>query len=289
MRPKLARPDQLTADIASRQQGVVTIAQLYRAGLTPDAVKHRVRTGRLHRIHRGVYAVGHAELGRKGRWKAATLAMGDGATLSHRSAAELWALLGPRSGAVDVSIPRRAGRARRAGIRLHRSMSLTDAMTTVRHGIRVTRPHRTLSDLRRAVGPEELRDAIRAAEIAGLPIGDYGRLIQRTRSELELRFLHLIRRAGLPEPEVNVRVGPYLVDFLWRPQRLIVETDGDRYHRGLLASAEDNSRDDRLRALGYEVLRFGSRDVAKRPNAIVSLLDGRLIGTGAPRTRPRRP
>ena len=100
MRPKLARPDQLTADIASRQQGVVTIAQLYRAGLTPDAVKHRVRSGRLHRIHRGVYAVGRAELGRKGRWKAATLAMGDGATLSHRSAAELWALLGPRSGPV---------------------------------------------------------------------------------------------------------------------------------------------------------------------------------------------
>ena len=88
---------------------------------------------------------------------------------------------------------------------------------------------------------------------------------------------------------MNVRVGPYLVDFLWRPQRLIVETDGDRYHRGLLASAEDNSRDDHLRALGYEVLRFGSREVAKRPNAIASLLDGRLIGAGAPRTRPRRP
>jgi very-short-patch-repair endonuclease len=293
MRPKLAHPDQRVALVAARQHAVVGLDQLYRAGLTPDAVKHRVRSGRLHRIHRGVYALGRAELTLKGRWKAATLALGDGAALSHRSAAELWGMFAPRSGSIDVTVRSRTGRARRAGIRLHRSFSLTGAVTTPRDGIAVTRPQRTLTDLRRVVAADELRDAIRAAEIAGMPIGDYAKLTERTRSELELRFLYLVRRRRLPEPEINVRVGPYLVDFLWRSQRLVVETDGERFHRGELAAAEDRARDDQLRAFGFEILRFGRREVMQEPHAVAALvrarLEGRGIGAGAPKTRPSRP
>lgn len=276
MRPLVAHPDQVIARIAARQHGVITLEQLYGAGLTPDAVKHRVRMGRLFRIHRGVYALGRADLSSKGTWKAATLALGDGTLLSHRSAAELWGFLVPRTGCIDVTVRRRSGRARRPGLRVHRAPLLTDALTTARDGIPVTTPQRTLIDLRRVVAPAELRDAIRAAEIAGRPVGDLGKLTQRTRSELELRFLQVLRRRRIPEPEVNVRVGPFLVDFVWRQQRLVVETDGERFHRGELAAAEDRARDNELRALGFEVLRFGHGQVVGQPGRVAALVRARL-------------
>src|ERR671918_2611669 len=98
MRPKRATPDQLVAWIASRQHGVISIAQILAVGMSRAAVKRRVAAGRFHRIHRGVYAVGHASLSNEGRWMAAVLACGEGAALSHRSAAELWELLPPRQG-----------------------------------------------------------------------------------------------------------------------------------------------------------------------------------------------
>jgi very-short-patch-repair endonuclease len=126
------------------------------------------------------------------------------------------------------------------------------------------------------VEPAQLRDAIRAAEIANLPIGDYARLIQRTRSELELIFLELIRRHGLPEPEINVRVERFLVDFLWREQRLVVEVDGERYHRGEVARLADLQRDARLGALGFEVLRLGYWEIVNDPEGVVARVRERL-------------
>jgi very-short-patch-repair endonuclease len=120
------------------------------------------------------------------------------------------------------------------------------------------------------------RDAIRAAESALLPVGDLGGLIERTRSELELMFLELVRRHGLPEPEVNVRIGRFLVDFLWRRQRLIVETDGGRFHRGPVATADDLLRDAKLRELGFEVLRIAYWQVVSEPLAVVGQLRARL-------------
>ncbi|MGH2952804.1 MAG: type IV toxin-antitoxin system AbiEi family antitoxin domain-containing protein [Solirubrobacterales bacterium] len=111
----------MVARIASRQHGVVSYEQLIAAGLTPSGVARRVRAGRLHRIHRGVYAVGHRGLSNEGRWMAAVLACGPDAALSHRSAAELLGLLRPRENAwVHVTIPGTAGRKRRRGIHLHR-------------------------------------------------------------------------------------------------------------------------------------------------------------------------
>jgi very-short-patch-repair endonuclease len=276
MRRKLAHADRLIAEIAARQHGVISLEQLLWAGLSPDAIRHRVRVGRLHRIHRGVYAVGRADLDRHGRWKAATLALGAGAVLSHRSAAQLWDLLPPRGQIIEITVPKRTGRASREGIRVHRSTYLTDAVTTYRDGIPVTKPMRTLEDLRRAAEPAELRDAIRAAEVAGLPIGDYSHLVHRTRSELELMFLELVQRHGLPEPEVNVRVGRFLVDFLWREQRLIVETDGERFHRGALATEKDLLRDARLRALGFEILRLSHRQIVDEPSRTIASVQAKL-------------
>jgi hypothetical protein len=152
---------------------------------------------------------------------AAVLACGPGAVISHRSAAALWGLL-PTCPVVDVTIPRSGGLARRSGIRLHRSRTLGPGQTTRRRNIPLTSPIRTLADLRRSVTDAEVRRATRQAEVLGLPLGTDARG-EHTRSELEHRFLQLCRRHRLPPPEVNVHIGGYVVDFLWRERRLIVK------------------------------------------------------------------
>jgi very-short-patch-repair endonuclease len=140
---------------------------------------------------------------------------------------------------------------------------------TRRYGIPVTKPAQTIVDLRGAVPPKELRRAIRQANVLGLPIGpETGR--DRTRSDLERDFLRLCRRSHLPVPEVNVRVGPRLVDFLWRDRRLVVETDGYRFHRGKVAFEDDCARDLDLRGLGYEVRHFTYRQVHEEPARIAT-------------------
>ncbi|MQA73153.1 MAG: hypothetical protein GEU88_02175 [Solirubrobacterales bacterium] len=230
MRRQLAPPDRLIARIAARQHGVITFEQLLGAGLSPAGIQRRVAAGRLHRIHRGVYAVGHPGLSERGRWKAATLACGADALLGHRSAAELWGMLSSSDGPIHVSVPGRGGRGRRSGIRIHRPVSLPGTVRRARDGIPLTSPARTIVDLWRTTAPATVRGAIREAEIAGYPLA--GIETDRTRSELERDFLLMLKRHRPPDPEVNVRVDLFTVDFLWRPQRLIVELDGYAYHGG---------------------------------------------------------
>lgn len=277
-----ATPDLLIARIAGRQHGVVSIAQIQAAGLDKHQVFHRVRSGRLHRVHRGVFAVGHSHLSKEGGWMAATLAGGVGAVLSHRSAASLWALLPNRErSGIEISVPGDGGRRKRAGIRLHRCPSLELEHVTRRQGIPVTTPSRTISDLRGAVSPQELRRAQRQADVLGLPLGP-GIRPDGTRSELEHCFLELCQKHLLPAPEVNVRIGALTVDFLWPAQHLIVETDGYRYHRGRAAFEEDRSRDLRLRTLGYSVIRLTYRQVVDRPGEVAAGLRGALSADRTP-------
>jgi very-short-patch-repair endonuclease len=158
---------------------------------------------------------------------------------------------------------------------VHRSASVS-SHTTIHSNIPVTTVLRTLTDLRRVAPPAEFRDAIRAAEIAGKPVGDFARLTQSTFSELELEFLALCRRHRLPRPEVNARVGRFRVDFLWRAERLIVETDGERFHRGLRAAAEDADRELKLGHLGFLVLRFSHEDVMDTPREVARLVRAHL-------------
>jgi very-short-patch-repair endonuclease len=277
MREESAPPDRIVATIATRQYGIVSTRQLLTAGVGKDGILRRVRAGRLHRIYRGVYAVGHVRLSEEGRWTAALLACGGDAVISHRSAAALWGLLPRDAGAaVDVSLPGRAGRRGHQGIHIHRPSTLTSRLVTLRRGIAVTNPTRTIADLHRAVSPAEARRAIRQAEVLGLVLGaDVGQ--DGTRSELERRFLALCRRRRLPAPEVNARVGSRLVDFLWRDRRLIVETDGYRYHRGRFAFEDDRARDLELRALGYEVIRLSYRQVTESPAQVASVLGDALV------------
>ena len=273
---KLDTPHAEVARIASRQHGVVTGRQLTDAGLGRMAVSERSRNGRLHRIHRGVYAVGHHGLSLHGRFMAAVLACGPDAVLSHVSAAVLWELLRPIDGPVHVTVPSTSGRSRRPGIHLHRCPSLNPLpepspspsysqqeggrrgrlLVTHRHNIAVTSVSRTLEDLRGSslLAPHLLRRATRQAEMKGYRLEHL--TTDRTRSDLETLFLDICRRYAIPHPEVNVKLGRWTVDFLWRNERLVVETDFWTYHRGSIAFEDDHARDLDLRSAGYTVLRY---------------------------------
>ena len=202
---------------------------------------------------------------------AAVLACGERAVLSHGSAAALWNLLPASKGIVDITVPGTGGRRKRRGIHLHRSPLLTPVVTTLRNGIAVTTPVRTLVDLRRVVPADAIRRAVRQAEVLGLEIGGNDGA-DATRSELEHAFLRLCRRHRLPTPEINVRLGPFLVDFLWRQRSLIVEVDGYRFHRGRLAFEDDRARDVDLKLRGYEVVRFTYRQVVDEPRWVMRTL-----------------
>jgi very-short-patch-repair endonuclease len=279
MRQEVARrdADRAVSRVARRQHGAVTFSQLLEAGLKPNAVSRRVQAGRLHRVHRGIYAVGHAGLAKEGRWVAAVLACGPGAVLSHQAAGALWAIA-PLPSRIDVTVSGDSGRMRRAGIRLHRSSTLLPSHRVVRRGIPVTTPARTLADLRRVLPGEEFAEAVRRAEFQRLPIGDRFE-VDHTRSELEKSFLSVCRRHQLARPEVNVRVGKFLVDFLWRDSSLIVEVDGWHSHSTRSAFESDRARDAQLKLLGYDVVRFTWRAVTEDAEATAGTVRTLLAGS----------
>lgn len=199
---------------------------------------------------------------------AAVLASGPDAALSHASAAALWGLLRPISGPVDISVPTQSGRRGRDGIRLHRCLSLDNQQVTRHRGIPVTTPARTIADLRTSVPPRLVRRATRQAEMHGFSLGTKIRT-DGTRSDLERDFLQLCRRHRLPEPRVNIRIGRWTVDFLWPVERLAVETDSHRWHRGSVAFEDDHARDLDLRRRGYTVRRFTERQIREDASKVV--------------------
>ena len=142
---------------------------------------------------------------------------------------------------------------------------------------------RTLEDLRATnlLDPRLLRRAIRQAELAGNRLE--GISTDRTRSDLESLFLALVRRYGIERPEVNVKLGRWTVDFLWRAERLVVETDFWGYHRGSVAFEEDHARDLDLRSQGYAVLRFTDDQLENEPERVVADVAKALGLSGTPR------
>ena len=285
--------DSRIAKIAAQQHGVITAKQLATAGLGRSAISERTTSGRLHRVHQGVYAVGHRASNHHARFMAAVLACGEGAVLSHTSAAILWKLLYPIEGPVHVSIPTTFGRKRRRGIHLHRCPSLHTEppaepspspsslptrggrgrrlLATHRDRIPVTTIQRTIEDLDGYVSPRLYRRAKRQAELMGHELP--GVESDRTRSDLETLFLELCARYGIPQPpEVNVKLGDWEVDFLWRARRVVVETDYWIYHRGSVAFEDDHARDLDLRAAGYTVLRFTDRQLEGEPERIAAIV-----------------
>lgn len=249
--------------LARLQHWVITRPQLLGLGFTPGAIRHRLAEGRLHRVARGVYAVGRPDLAPRGRWMAAVLSCGPHAVLSHHSAAALWEIARDDPHAVHVSIPASLTR-RRPGLTVHRRAGLSAA---THRGIPVTTPEATLLDLARCVGRERLEAAVVEADKRDLLGADAVEAIlgvdfAPTDSALERRFLALVREARLPTPLTQAQLGPYRVDFLWPDLRLVVETDGLRYHRTPAQQARDRRRDQALTAAGLTVLRFTFAQVA---------------------------
>jgi very-short-patch-repair endonuclease len=259
--------------LAERQRGVVARSQLIVLGFGPRAIERRVRDGRLHPLHRGVYAVGRRDVVQRGHWLAAVLACGEGALLSHRSAAALWGLMRPR-GPVDVTARGHPGR---RGIRLHRARIHPDERATF-DGIPVTSVARTLFDLAEVVDFERVERAWEEADrLNRLRLGDvervcergYGRhalkpirhllaetrAVTRTRSPLEDRFQRFCRFYDLPPHSTNVEVLGKEVDVLWPAARLIVELDSWEFHGHRAAFERDRARDSKLMLAGYRTIR----------------------------------
>jgi hypothetical protein len=155
------------------------------------------------------------------------------------------------SGPIEVTVPTTGGRSKRPSLLIHRSTCLDPSNTARTQGIPVTTPPRTISDLRRVLPADQLDAAIRRAEILRLDIGPRpGYAPDLARSELERMVLRICRRHRLPMPEVNARLGPYWVDFLWRDRGVIIETDSYRYHATRSAFESDRERDVQLRFMG---------------------------------------
>jgi hypothetical protein len=291
--------DVLISRLAERQHGVVSLPQLQLLGLSGRAVRDRVAAGRLTRIHRGVYAVGHGRLTIRGYWMAAVLAYGPGAVLSHRSAAALHGIRPDNRPKSDVTVPSPSARPR-PRIVIHRSTTLQPADITTIDGIPCTSLARTLLDLADDVDRAGMESAVSQADVRGIfDLGAVKEVLSRatgrrgarvlqsvlaeydgptlTEKELEARFLALCRAASLPKPEVNAWITledgiAYKIDFLWRAERLAVETDGWGSHGTRKAFEDDRRRDRRLCLAGLDVVRFTWRDVEREPDEVTATL-----------------
>jgi very-short-patch-repair endonuclease len=208
---------------------------------------------------------------------AAVLALGKGAAVSHRSAAALWRMLPAHDGPIEVTVPGDGGRDKRNGLRVHRSSTLIAGVSILRDGIRLTKAARTLQDLHRSASNSTYQRAVRRAlDLKLVKSRDLQREPDLTRSELERILRSICSRHRLPQPEVNARVGPYEVDFLWREHRLIVETDGFEHHGHRDAFERDRARDARLQSQGFRVLRFTYRQVTDSSTDVAASLHGLL-------------
>jgi predicted transcriptional regulator of viral defense system/very-short-patch-repair endonuclease len=277
--------DRLIAALAERHHGVVALRQLLEIGLTRKAIESRLKRGRLHAIHRGVYAVGHRILTPDGWRMAAVLAAGPDAVLSHYSAADLWGLRGSARRQHDVTVPRRGVRSRPA-IRVHEALLPADEVTDVR-GIPVTSVPRTTLDLAAKRPMREVARLIHEAEVQRLwdPLSLWdllerypGRSGSRTaRAALSERgwavpkevfttaFAEFLDRRDLPRPEFNVwlNVGGHMyeIDCLWRAKRVIVELDGRAAHDTARAFESDRAKDRRLTVAGWRPTRVTWRQL----------------------------
>lgn len=279
--------------LARRQHGVVARRQLLALGFSAEAIRYRIKIGRLHRVRRGVYAVGREEISAEGRWTAALLVCGDGAFLTHRSAGALYGICAERPGRIEVGV-RDAHAHRFEDIRSRRRPTLAAAQVGLVRGVAVTSPVQTMLDLATVQGPRyllrsineaDIRDVIDAErlrrEIEERPgaagVRPLRRLLDRdtfalSREELERLFLPLAREVGLPLPLTQVIVNEYEVDFFWPELGLVVETDGWRYHRTPAAQSRDALRDQVHTASGLTPLRFSHHQVKYEPDHVRRIL-----------------
>jgi len=273
--------------LVRRQHGTVSRRQLLAAGLSDKAITHRLAVGRLHRWHTGVYSVGRRELPRVGELMAAVLAGGEGAVLSHESAAELWGIASRRS-RIEITVPR-ARNPRVRGVTVHRR-PIPEANLTLHRAVPITTPACTLVDIAHRLPADKTERAVNEAdrldlidpealrtELEDMP-GRRGvpalrtlldrRTFTLTRSELERRFTPIARAAGLPLPQTGVWLNGYEVDFYWPELGLVVETDGLRYHRTAAQQTRALVRDQAHFDSGLTPLRFSHAQVEYEPEIV---------------------
>jgi very-short-patch-repair endonuclease len=260
--------DHRIAAIAGTRHGLVTAQQLLAVGLTRHDIAYRTKIGRLHRVYRGVYAVGHRPISAHARAMAAVLAGGPGAVLSHGSAATLWGIHRHWRAPFEVTAAHRRGR---AGLRVHRSRTLIAQDVTEHFGIPVTTPARTLLDNAPRLREEAFARAFNELRLARfLFFDDVAELLDRhpptraakrlrgqvtnprrapTRSDWERMFPRFVKRFSLPEPLVNTEVAGHEADLYFPEHKLVIELDGYDTHRTRASFESDRDRDaDRLAA-----------------------------------------
>jgi hypothetical protein len=287
------------AEVAERQWGVIADRQLKTLGVGRGAIQNRLELGQLHRLHRGVYALGHRHLSLRARWMAAVLASGQDAVLSHRDPAALWGLMLIGGTRIDVTVVAR-GRAQPEGIVLHQVRALAPADRATREGIPVTSLARTLLDIAETEPARTLRRAwdhaerLRVLDVRAVKdtchrspgrrglkplralLADQTRYAPETKRELEALFVDFCREQRLPLPACNALVEGFEVDALWPAQRLIVELDSWEFHRGRKAFERDRERDAILQAAGYRVIRITWRRLTEEPTGVAHLLQRML-------------
>lgn len=287
--------DRTLARLAGRQDGIVTRAQLAARGATVAEITRLLRTCRLHRVHRGIYHVGHAALSHRARLRAAVYAAGEAAALSHRSAAAHWGWL-TWDGHPELTTPSRSFK-KPPGLIIHRPRK--PPRTTFHLGLPVTTPEQTLLDLASAVGTKSLQRALGEAEyqrrldrdlLIELSRGRKGAAAIRellgdssaaTHSALEDRFLSLIRSADLPTPSVNETYLGRRRDFHWPVERVIVETDGWAAHGRRDAFEDDRDRDLDLEARGVRTARVTQRQLQRKPLRVLVRVGALLLAHSA--------
>jgi len=280
--------------IASRQHGLITRAQLLRLGMSRDAIDNRVKSGRLRPFRRGIYLVTPTTPPLAPEM-AAILSSPNGSLLFGPSAAYLHKLLPhpahPRL--VHVAVPGHDP-GRKPGIRIHRSRIRPDERTS-RQGIPLTSAARTILDLGATLDRSTLEQVVAEAHrrhmasaddllavIARHPRRSGTRVLREllnadrspafVRSRAEGRLLALLRRARLPEPETNAKLGAFEIDLLWRDQRIATEVDGGPFHTALPDRRRDQAKDAELLRAGYKILRLGWHQITEEPEATVALI-----------------
>jgi very-short-patch-repair endonuclease len=292
--------------LARAQHWVITRSQLLAVGFTRHAIDWRVAEGRLHPVHRGVYAVGRPQLSRLGELMAAVLACPEGAVLSHGSAAELWRIGPRRSGNIELSV---AGKSvDRPGLTVHRRR----AVEAVRHqAIPVTAPITTIVDIAPRLTAAELETAINQADyhrlatpeqiwralpgLRGQPgVSSVRALLGRhayvaTHTELERLFVPIARRAGLAQLLTQQYVNGRRVDFYCPDLGIVVETDGGLAHRSPIQQTEDRAREHAHFVADLVPLRFTHAQVRFEPAYVQDVLEAVATRRRGASATPRGP
>jgi predicted transcriptional regulator of viral defense system len=294
--------DRAIAAVAARQWGNITWRQLLDLGLTKQEVSYRVKIGRLYRVYRGVYSVGHPPTTPHQRAAAAVLACGPGAALSNGSAMTLWGFWRQWDKPFEVT---GVGDRRTSGIRVHRSTTLRRQDVTVQLGIRVTTPARTLLDMSPRLKDKALKRAVSdalhspwltedqlAETLARHPTATGSKRIAAligvtgtpTRSGWEDEFPKFCADHGLPAPIMGQPLHGYILDALFAQEKVIVELDGWEFHKTKIAFEDDRERDAHNLAHGYATVRMTWERIHGRPKR-----EARRLDTILKRTRAHAP